>query len=131
MTYVKSIGLSDNSTTVYVLCPRSFFSAQQMAVIGRSLSPNRGHKRDGQNELCKLTFEELRILNGVKMVQHCSSQHKNIEPSTTNDWSNRVWLVAELNRLLEGMNLLALVLAGRQTRFLGRRRFYYEEISTY
>ena len=33
----------------------------------------------------------------------CGIAFQNIGPSTANDWSNRVWLAAELDRLLEGM----------------------------
>ena len=62
---------------------------------------DRRHIRDGQHELCELTFEEHRILNGVQMV--CHFAFHNIGPSTANDWSNRVWLAAELERLLGGM----------------------------
>ena len=38
------------------------------------------------------------------MVHHCTIAFHEIGPNTANDWPNRVWLAAELDRLSEGIN---------------------------
>ena len=38
------------------------------------------------------------------MVHHGTIAFHEIGPNTANDWPNRVWLAAELDRLSEGMN---------------------------
>ena len=79
--------MSDHPTVMYIL---AHFSSTAYSSYWEEVSRNRRHIR---NELCKLTFKELRILYGVK---RCGIAFHNIRPSTADDLSNRVWLAAEL-----------------------------------
>ena len=86
----------------------------------------RGISRQGNinSVKCEPTFEDLKIQNGVQMVRHCIPRY--IGPSKANDWSNKVWLAAELDRLVERTATDFLV--GRQTEYCW---FLHEEPSSF
>ena len=70
----EAIRLSDHPTAMYMIA--RFSSTALGCYWDLSVSPNRRRIRDGQHELCELTFAELKILNGVQMVRHCIPQYR-------------------------------------------------------